>query len=36
MDEFFDWYNTARETYEQDNAPIEVDGPIDIGSILGG
>lgn len=36
MDEFFDWYNAAREAYEQDNAPIEVDGPIDIGAIIEG
>ena len=29
-------YNAAKEAYEEDNAPIEVDGPIDIGSITKG
>ena len=29
--DFFEWYNAAKEKYEEENPPIEIDGPIDLG-----
>lgn len=37
LDAFFDWYNAAKEAYEQANPPIDAgDGNIDIGDIIEG
>lgn len=37
IEEFFAWYNAAKEAYEKANAPIEVGGgAIDIGAIVEG
>ena len=35
LDAFFDWYNTAKEVYEQENPPVELSGDvINIGDII--
>lgn len=35
IDAFFAWYNSAKESYEKENPPIEVDGgSIDMGEIM--
>ena len=31
LEAFFEWYNAAKEKYEEENPPIEIDGPIDLG-----
>lgn len=31
LDAFFAWYNAAKEKYEKENPPIDIDGPIDLG-----
>ena len=31
LDAFFEWYNAAKEQYEKENPPIDIDGPIDLG-----
>lgn len=37
IDGFFDWYNSAKDQYEEENPPIDVgDGEIDLGEIIGG
>ena len=38
LDEFFEWYNDAKEAYEKANPPIEVggDGVIDMEDLVGG
>lgn len=37
IDEFFNWYNAAKEEYEKANPPIEVgSGTIDVSQIIGG
>jgi hypothetical protein len=37
IDQFFDWYNTAKAEYEAANPPIDVgDGVIDMEDIIGG
>lgn len=37
IDAFFEWFNKAKEAYEEANPPIEVgSGTIDIGAIIEG
>ncbi len=31
LDAFFAWYTAAKEKYEKENPPIDIDGPIDLG-----
>ncbi len=31
LDAFFEWYTAAKEKYEKENPPIDIDGPIDLG-----
>lgn len=31
LDAFFAWYSAAKEKYEKENPPIDIDGPIDLG-----
>lgn len=33
LDAFFAWYNAAKEKYEKENPPIDIDGPIDLGKL---
>lgn len=33
LDAFFEWYNSAKEKYEKENPPIDIDGPIDLGKV---
>ena len=33
---FFDWYNAARAEYDAKDPPIDVDGSIDMGDLIGG
>ena len=33
LDAFFEWYSAAKEKYEKENPPIDIDGPIDLGKI---
>ena len=33
LDAFFEWYSAAKEKYEQENPPIDIDGPIDLGKV---
>lgn len=38
LDDFFDWYNAAKETYEKENPSIEIggNGEVDLGGLTGG
>lgn len=31
LDAFFEWYVAAKEKYEKENPPIDIDGPVDLG-----
>ena len=33
LDAFFEWYTAAKEKYEKENPPIDIDGPIDLGKV---
>lgn len=33
LDAFFAWYSAAKEKYEQENPPIDIDGPINLGKL---
>lgn len=33
LDAFFAWYNAAKEKYEKENPPIDIDGPVDLGKL---
>ena len=33
LDAFFAWYSAAKEKYEKENPPIDIDGPIDLGKV---
>ena len=33
LDAFFAWYTAAKDKYEKENPPIEIDGPIDLGKV---
>ena len=33
LEAFFEWYNAAKEKYEKENPPIDIDGPIDLDKV---